>query len=462
MRSLTRLRKHPLAACLGAAFAFGIPCIATGAHEGVLARIAGARSATPSGAAAVTNCNDSGVGSLRTAALDAVDTDRIYLTALPCSTITLTSGAIQIRADRLHIYGPGFNALTIDGNANGRIFEDTTTQFGQRYFSGLTLINGSAAGSGGCLYGKGSFYLDDVAISGCHAHTTSDQAKGGAIYAGRYLDLTRSSVTTSEAESDSNYAKGGGVYAGYRLRARYSTISDNRAYAHLTRSFGGGAFVRRNGEIYASTISGNEAVNVGGIAFIGGADVTGSVTNSTISGNTATAFMGGMYTNVDMHIANSTIAANCAAQTQVIPGYIAAIGVQGYSKAPDLQSTIVAGNTFCEAAGMPAAPQDTPYDVGFYGVGAITGANNLVVTASTELPAGTLNVDPMLGPLAENGGPTLTHALLSGSPAINAGNNVADIHYDQRSSWNARVVGVQADIGAFEVQSVGTTRQVSN
>ncbi|HKH35611.1 MAG TPA: choice-of-anchor Q domain-containing protein, partial [Rubrobacter sp.] len=72
-------------------------------------------------------------------------------------------------------------------------------------------------------------------------------------------------------------------------------------------------------------------------------------------------------------------------------------------------------------------------------------------------------VDPMLGPLADNGGPTETHALLEGSPAINKGNNAFAVdpdgnplQFDQRGQGFARIVGGSVDIGAFEVQGIGS------
>jgi hypothetical protein len=63
----------------------------------------------------------------------------------------------------------------------------------------------------------------------------------------------------------------------------------------------------------------------------------------------------------------------------------------------------------------------------------------------------------MLGPLQDNGGPTFTHALLTGSPAINAGDPsfTSPPFYDQRGPGYDRVVGGRIDIGAFEVQAVG-------
>ena len=69
-------------------------------------------------------------------------------------------------------------------------------------------------------------------------------------------------------------------------------------------------------------------------------------------------------------------------------------------------------------------------------------------------PGDQINTDPMLGPLQDNGGATLTHALLPGSPAINAGdpNFTPPPFYDQRDNPFVRVFNGRVDIGAFEVQ----------
>jgi len=67
-----------------------------------------------------------------------------------------------------------------------------------------------------------------------------------------------------------------------------------------------------------------------------------------------------------------------------------------------------------------------------------------------SLPPGTIQSDPLLLPLANNGGPTRTHALGSGSPAVDAGNNSAGLTTDQRGSGFPRIVGPAPDIGAFE------------
>jgi hypothetical protein len=74
-------------------------------------------------------------------------------------------------------------------------------------------------------------------------------------------------------------------------------------------------------------------------------------------------------------------------------------------------------------------------------------------------PGDQINTDPMLGPLQDNGGPTFTHALLPGSPAINAGDPsfTPPPFFDQRGPGFDRVVNGRIDIGSFELQLPKTT-----
>jgi hypothetical protein len=83
----------------------------------------------------------------------------------------------------------------------------------------------------------------------------------------------------------------------------------------------------------------------------------------------------------------------------------------------------------------------------------VTGADDLITSSTVTVPLGTSNKCPLLAPLADNGGATLTHALLINSPAIDAGNNTTNKAFDQRGTGYARVVGPHADIGAFERQA---------
>jgi hypothetical protein len=90
------------------------------------------------------------------------------------------------------------------------------------------------------------------------------------------------------------------------------------------------------------------------------------------------------------------------------------------------------------------------FDLETPGAATVTGGNNLIMvrSATTSVPADTIFDDPKLGPLADNGGPTKSLALLTGSPAIDHGNIVRPVTFDQR--FFKRVVGSSPDIGALE------------
>ncbi len=104
-----------------------------------------------------------------------------------------------------------------------------------------------------------------------------------------------------------------------------------------------------------------------------------------------------------------------------------------------LRNTIVAGNLSGDISGTLASS-----------------GYNLVADsadASGFAPTDILDVDPLLGSLADNGGPTLTMALLPGSPAMDAGDNTDAPEFDQRGPGFPRIVNGTIDIGAFEVQA---------
>ncbi|MCW5578253.1 MAG: hypothetical protein KIS89_06400, partial [Dokdonella sp.] len=112
-----------------------------------------------------------------------------------------------------------------------------------------------------------------------------------------------------------------------------------------------------------------------------------------------------------------------------------------YALATTLRSTIIAGNTASSGADLGSGEQPT-----------VTGDHNLIVATAFALPGDTLTADPQLLPLADNGGPTQTHALATTSPARDAGSNADALAYDQRGAGFARSVGGGPDIGAFELQ----------
>ena len=114
-----------------------------------------------------------------------------------------------------------------------------------------------------------------------------------------------------------------------------------------------------------------------------------------------------------------------------------------------LQSTLISNNL---AAG---APSDVAGQCGLTACSPpVSGANNLIVSSRVPVPNDTLTSDPLLTPLDNHGGTTLTHGLGPGSPAIDHGNDAGaghrQLHEDQRGYGYPRITGANADIGAFE------------
>jgi hypothetical protein len=471
-----RLYCHPLAAALAAAFALcaplaeradaaQFPSAATLAASGVMSAAArgdppkrgGAEPATttpaPVGdgnAIVVANCNDSGPGSLRDAVASAGDGGNVDLTTLACSTITLTSGAIVVAGYGVTVFGPGASALTIDGNNSDRVIDHLGN--GSLNISGLAVAHGVGEGDGGCLHSNGTLRLFYSAVHDCVAQA-SGAARGGGVYARDYLHMGYSSIVGNAVESGTGYARGGGIYVRYEITMSASTISGNSAVSNASDSDGGGIFAGGNAQVYYSTISNNQAELGGGVVLTSGGAAVARIVDSTISNNVATQSIGGVFSDAYLELRNSTIAFNCATVTSNII-YIVGIGLQFRDHPPEMQSSIIANNTLCVARDVSAAPEDVPYDVsgGLYD-GSVTGANNLIVTAAVVLPADTLHSDPLLNPLAYNGGPTRTLSISATSPAIDAGNNVAGVDFDQRGMSFARSMGLAPDIGAYELNT---------
>jgi hypothetical protein len=257
-------------------------------------------------------------------------------------------------------------------------------------------------------------------------------------------------VKNNRANGDIAVGGGGGVYvysSGTVVIERSSIFNNNSA------SKGGGLFLGRGLtlQIVDSTISGNQAAyNGGGVCFLGGATPRSSIRNSTVSGNVAAICGGGLYLyNIrELPIANSTIAGN----TSATRGGGIATTIWNYTGGDNvvLNSAIIAGNSAGNGADLsfysshPIVSNNSLIGVANSGGFTLTGIGNLTGTLAVPLNA-------LLGPLADNGGPTKTHALLPGSPAINAGNITVGLAFDQRGPNHPRVVGSAADIGAFEI-----------
>ena len=257
---------------------------------------------------------------------------------------------------------------------------------------------------------------------------------------GTQTSLTISGLTMSGGDSE---GEGGAIYARYTdLLITESTFSSNRS------AYSGGAIdtMDANGRISASTFSANSAREGGAVAITVDGGGTIDIINSTFSGNLAIDDGGAIYDTGGLtSLTHSTIAGNTSDSDSDGIGDAAVRG-SGVS----LYSTIIAEN-------IDLSPVDIFPDI----VGSVTsnGYNIIGVDDPPTLATNTGDhvgtsaapINPLLGALTDNGGPTLTRALLPGSPALDAGDPTLPPlpTTDQRGTGFPRVVGV-IDIGAFE------------
>jgi CSLREA domain-containing protein len=282
-----------------------------------------------------------------------------------------------------------------------------------------------------------------------NGHAASDTIVQAAPTQGtatdRVFNISTGTVTISGLTvSNGSAASGGGIFNSGGLTLNNSVVSGNTSAAD-----GGG--IRTDGSLTLNncTVAGNHAVNIGGGLFSNGPPVT--ISNTTVSGNSA-AGGGGLGTNGfgTINIRNSTFTANSAGGGG---------GIANSLITPlNLTSSIVAHNT----ANAPAAGPDIqgPITSGDYNLIESTGGINNGFIPGTHNITGQ---DPKLGALAYYGGPTPTHVLLTGSPAVDQGKNFSGATTDQRGAGFARIVddgainnasgGDASDIGAFERQA---------
>ncbi len=337
----------------------------------------------------VTNTDDSGAGSLREAITNAAPGDTINFSVT--GTITLTSGQLLISKD-LTISGPGADSLAISGNNASRVFKISLSK--TVTISGVTIQNGNiptGQQGGGGISNWGTLTLNNVVVKNNTVNGTDSSDVGGGIKNGgmgpAMLTINNSTVTGNTAD------RGGGIF-----NAGSTTLS-----------------------LSNSTISDNTAVDGGGMEIYG----TAALTNVTISGNTATGICGGILNEVIASLTNVTISGNTGH-----PG-----GIRNDAGGSiTLSNTIVANSI--SGANCAGAVTSNSYNLSSDNTCSFHGTGDLN------------NTDPLLGPLQDNGGPTFTHALLAGSPAIDAADPANFPPTDQRGV--TRPQGIGPDIGAYE------------
>jgi CSLREA domain-containing protein len=359
--------------------------------------------AQPTQAATITvsNTNDSGTGSLRQALADANDGDTIDFSVTTPATITLTSGQVTV-GKSVTISGPGANVLAVNGSGASRVFNISSGK--TVTISGLTITNGSApSDSGGGIYNDHS----TLTVSNCNVSGNFAAAGGGIVNDGSTSGSATMTIINSTVSANQSGGAGGGI------------VNDGSTSGSATMT------------IENSTVSGNFAGSAAGAIFNSAGHGTATLT-----------------------IRNSTFSGNSSSPT---PGDIRNDGSTG-SATLTIGSTILKAGTSASIANVNSG---TVNSLGYNLSSDAAGGDG------TTGPGGFLNqtgdqrnTDPKLGPLAYYGGPTPTHILKTGSPAIDAGKNFSGATFDQRGVGFARTVGSAAvtggdgtDIGAFERQA---------
>jgi CSLREA domain-containing protein len=375
--------------------------------------------------------------------------------AVPSGKYVLTSGPLIIGSS-VFLKGDDQTTTVIDGDLASRVIE--VVGISNVYISDVTIQNGRATSSGGGLF----------------------------VGSGASVTLTRSTVQNNRAS-----APGGGIGNGGHLRLAETTVRGNAVPLFGVGSTGGtqhsgGGIVNYQGAtmtIVDSAIVNNSATRGGGIRNFGGYM---TISNSTISGNSARTRGGGIMNFGLAWIAFSTITNNETAgeeestTTRSGGGGIyndPGVGSSGNYAELAISNSIVARNRDKRSNYAndysPDCFSDSPSSMTSFR-GNLVGVTNVncwmtywSYGAGWDMRGTHSNpVDPKLGALADNGGPTPTHALLNKSPAIDHEGVTNEIFFDcpetdqrgyfrwvyegTRGALSKRWVGTGCDAGAFE------------
>jgi hypothetical protein len=315
-----------------------------------------------------------------------------------------SAGDLGILGGTLTIIGAGARQTIIDGNHLDRVFSifaPATVSI-----SDMTITGGDATGGG----------------------TSKEIDMGGGVYNTGTLTLNRVAVVGNNADG------GGGVFS---IPGSFITIS-NSLIAHNTAYEAGGIRFDGGGELINSTVTDNTLLPLPDESYLQDPKLLTALADELTGYGGGIDFRGG--NNLD--IVNSTITDNHA-----IKGGGGLNSAQSYAAVTSATSigivlmlnTIIADNT-SSAGGDDCNVEDNIIQSEGHN---LASDDSCFLTATGDLP----NRNPLLGPLADNGGPTDTEALLAGSPAIDAGATQGCPQYDQRGV--ARPRGA-CDIGAYQ------------
>ena len=362
----------------------------------------------------------------------------------PAVTGTITYG------DQMDGFGagvwfrPGSNLTIVGPGAANLAIACTGTGFAGLQFAGLHV--------------DASNSVVDIGISGltvqdCYANPGANTELAGGITAITRADSnTAATVTLSNLVVKNNSSYTGGIFA------KGSTIDVNRiTAAGNTGRIGGLSTNGQTVTLRNSTLSGNTGNSFASAAFLHAAG-RATVQNTTASGNNALGYVSNVYAAVQIEagevlVDHATVVRNTGRPNSVglaiYFGYEERAAQLMAASAAPVRNSIVCDNT--GGAGDFASNANLVGDYNLLGVISTTAGGYLGGTGNVSDCTGA-QLANWLGPLANNGGPTQTHALLdAGNPAINGGDpEYAGATTDQRTGTFQRVVAGRTDMGAFE------------
>lgn len=409
------------------------------------------------------------------------------------------------------VYGD-FPVVITNSRITGNSVSSSSDEFGSgggiHHFGGTMTVTGSTISNNTSRDLGGGIYSDTppatLTIDGCTVSNNAAFAGGGVAVSDIALVLTNSTISDNTAR-----LTGGGITI---LSPSSTTVSDLRIVDNVASTdhvgiggedyhdFGGGGMaiaLAMDATFTRLTIQGNSADLGGGLSVVNSSEAGLTLLDSTVSGNTA-GIGGGIFQAGELILTNTTVSGNTA--TAVIHGPFPGGGGGIYNAGSILtlsNSTIATNSSVAAGGGIFGIPYDgPPYDDEELHNPSTTLKNtvvagNLVVSSNEECGGANVppfitslgyNLDtdnscgliaatdlggtvaPLLGPLADNGGSTQTHAPLPGSPLIDAipaadCTDAGDtpLLTDQRGA--ARPVGTNCDIGAVEwtASGCGTT-----
>ncbi|MEM9353349.1 MAG: choice-of-anchor Q domain-containing protein [Planctomycetota bacterium] len=424
-------------------------------------------------------------GSLRQAVFDANATPGADEIAFPglSGTITLTEGELLV-TESVDFHGPGAELVTISGGGSSRVLniDDGDTGVNQTVsVIGLTLTDGDTTGlgfdaQGGAVLSRESFVLAESVVRGNFA-----ERDGGGLFV--RPDAVGGSIVVRESILSGNRTDWGGGGAYFEVAPQGSLTIENSTFAYNEATLqvtvdGGGALIEASGDsttlISSSSFLHNSAVNGGGggLSIDQVANASVEVLQSTISGNSARTGAGidvfGFQATEPIVVRHSTVSENSTVGTS---GTVEGGGIRVFLVDLDLDHSIVAGNIDDKSnePDISTAFAASSVTASFSLIGDNSGTNlseaplGLPDAAGNLIgdPSGSGVIDPLLGPLADFGGPGKVYLPQAGSPAVDAGDPAIATPpaNDQRGAPFARVVdsdavaGALIDIGATERQA---------